>query len=99
MLTPDEKRFIKYWEEQRKGGRTQYFLLYILAGSFISTIVITFVSMMFRLSFANVVIWIVGASLVLISIATVVSWNANEKKFKMIIRREVDEARLKEASQ
>ena len=80
-------------------GRAQYFLLYILAGGFIATIVITFVSMMFGLSFPKVVIWVIIASFVLITVATVFSWSTNEKKFKAIIRREVDEARLKETNQ
>ena len=99
MLTADEKRFIKYWEDQRKGGRTQYFLLYILAGTFVASIVILFVSMMLGLSFAAVVIWVLIASFVLITVATVFSWTSNENRFKAIIKREIAEGKVKDTNQ
>ena len=88
MLTPAEKRFIKYWEEQRKGGRISYSLLYILAGTFIASIVCTFISMMFGLGFPEYVPLIVLISFVSVTVATIATWSVNEKKFKRIIERE-----------
>jgi hypothetical protein len=93
MLTPSEKSFVKYWEEQRKGGRVPYYLLYILTGTFIASIVCTFVSMMFGLGFPGVVPYIVVAGFVMVTIATIYSWTTNEKKFKAIIQREIEEGK------
>jgi hypothetical protein len=93
MLTPSEKRFLKYWEEQRRGGRLPYHLLYILAGTFIASIVTVFVSMMFGMGFPDYVPLFVAGSFVLVTVATVTSWQVNEKKFRALIRREVKEGK------
>jgi hypothetical protein len=93
MLTPTEKRFLKYWEEQRKGGRSQYYLLYILAGTFIASIVTIFVSMMFGMGFPDYVPLFIVGSFVIVTVATVSSWAVNEKKFRAIIRREVEQGK------
>ena len=92
MLNPAEKRFIKYWEEQRTGGKYKYYLLYILAGTFISVLILSFVySLVISTTFS--VDWgvlpILIISFVLVTVLTVVTWDKNEKKFKAIIKREV----------
>ena len=94
MLNPAEKRFIKYWEEQRTGGKYKYYLLYIIAGTFISVLILSFVyslviSHTFSLDWGVLPILIV--SFVLVTVLTIVTWNKNEKKFKAIIKREVRE--------
>lgn len=96
MLNSAEKRFIKYWEEQRTGGKYKYYLLYILAGTFISVLILSFVyslviSSTFSLDWGVVPILIV--SFVLVTVLTIVAWDKNEKKFKAIIKREVREGR------
>jgi hypothetical protein len=96
MLTSSEKSFVKYWEEQRRGGRIQYYLLYILAGTFITSIITIFVSMMFGLGFPDYVPLFVMASFVIVTIATVATWAVNEKKFRAIIQREIEEGKRKD---
>lgn len=96
MLTATEKRFIKYWEDQRKGGRLQYYLLYILAGTFIATIVLSFLSGMFLAGFPDNLPIIIIGSFLIVTIATVLSWTNNEKKFKAIIQREIREGKQKD---
>lgn len=96
MLTKEEKRFIKYWEEQRTGGKYKYYLLYILAGTFIAVLVLSFlysilISPFFRVS--NGFIIILVASFILVTLMTIITWNSNEKKFKGIIKREIAEAK------
>lgn len=91
MLSSKEKRFIKYWEEQRKGGRWPYYLLYIPAGTFMCTIVVSFLILMTVIGAVEYLPHIATISLVGITIATIVAWNKNEKKFKGIIRREIKE--------
>jgi Ca2+-dependent lipid-binding protein len=94
VLSPKEKRFIKYWEEQRTGGRWSFYLLYILPGTLISTIVLSFLVMMLVIGGVDYLIPIAIFSLVLVTVLTIYTWQSNEKQFKQIIRREVDQARL-----
>jgi hypothetical protein len=94
VLNPAEKRFIKYWEEQRVGGKYKYYLLYILAGTFISVLILSFVysiviSSTFSLDWGVLPILIV--SVILVTVMTIVTWDRNEKKFKAIIKREIRE--------
>lgn len=89
MLTISEKRFIQYWEDQRKGGKFKYCLLYILTGTFIGSIVTAFLAAILGLGFPNNLVWIVLAAFIIVTTATVVSWGRNEKKFKSIIQREI----------
>lgn len=97
MLTVSEKRFIKYWEEQRRGGRLQYYLLYILAGTFIASIVVSFVGMMFWHQFLYYILEVFLGCFVLVIAITVWSWAGNEKKFKAIIQREVKEGKERDS--
>jgi hypothetical protein len=98
VLTATEKRFIKYWQDQRKGGRLQYYLLYILAGTFVATLVLSFLTVIFGLGLPENMWLIVIGSFCLVSIATVLGWWKNEKRFKAIIQREVREAKEREGN-
>jgi hypothetical protein len=98
VLSAREKRFIKYWEEQRKGGRYAYYLLYILGGTFIISL-LGFILLLFILQFMFKVtmLWAVPVSaFVLAVLLTLMTWQNNERKFKRIIRREVEQAKNKE---
>lgn len=96
MLNSAEKRFIKYWEEQREGGKVKYYLLYIIVGTFISMLILSFVysiviSHTFSVDWGVVPILI--TSFVLVTVSTIITWGRNEKKFKAIIKREIEEGR------
>jgi peptidoglycan/LPS O-acetylase OafA/YrhL len=91
VLTVTEKRFIKYWEEQREGGRVKYYLLYIISGTFVAILVLSFLSLMLGLGFPENLWWIIVGSFVLVTAATILTWWLNEKRFKRIIQREVRE--------
>ena len=93
MLTAKEKRFIRYWEEQRKGGKWKYYLLYILTGTFITAVVISFLMSMLLMRFVTRIPYVFLGSFFLVSILTIFSWMLNEKRFKRIIRREVQQGR------
>lgn len=94
MLSAKEKRFIKYWEEQRAGGKLKYYLLYIIAGTLVGTLTSMFLSVMLW-GLPMIIITSVG-SLVLVTILTIVTWSSNEKKFKQIIRREIQQGQLQD---
>ncbi|MBC7827940.1 MAG: hypothetical protein H7122_09350 [Chitinophagaceae bacterium] len=93
MLNTSEKRFIRYWQEQRTGGRWSYYTLYIVIGTFIATIIFsTFLFLFFQIVFGSISFWMALLTAFLISsLATVLTWSSNEKKFKKIIRREIEE--------
>lgn len=96
MLTNAERRFIKSWEEQRKGGKWKYYLLYMSMGTVISSIVFSFLSVMLRIGFPDKIWLIITASFFVVTISTIITWFFNEKKFKAIIRREIEQAKTKE---
>jgi Na+-driven multidrug efflux pump len=96
MLTATEKRFIKYWEEQRTGGRVKYYLLYILTGTFVAILVLSFLFLMFGGDLENHVLYIIIGSFVVVTSATILTWWINEKRFKAIIQREIREGMEKD---
>lgn len=90
MLSAKERRFIKYWEEQRVGGQRPYLILYILAGTFISTIVVFFLFAMLGIDLEGTLWMVPVISVIAITVISVTSWKRNEKKFKEIIKREME---------
>lgn len=97
MLTTKEKRFIRSWEDQRKGGKWAYFLLYIPVGTLIFFIIAAFIMMAFFLEFPGGMWMLVLYCLFLMTIVIIINWVVNEKKFKSIIRREIKEAQRKDS--
>lgn len=92
MLTSKERRFIRYWEEQRKGGKGSYILLYTVVGTFIVTLILSvFLVLFFQIVFGSIFFWAVCISGLVISLlASLITWNRNEKRLQEIIRREID---------
>ncbi|MBO9635060.1 MAG: hypothetical protein J7578_18265 [Chitinophagaceae bacterium] len=91
MLTAKERRFIKYWEEQRTGGQAPYFTLYIIAGTFISVIIVFFLFSIFGIKLRGNIWMVPVISVVAITAITIASWKRNEKRFKEIIKREMED--------
>jgi acyl-CoA hydrolase len=96
VLSAKEKRFIKYWQEQRTGGRWSYFLLYILAGSFICAIVVSFLVLLTTIGGIDFFLPIAIGSVLLVTALTISTWYTNEKRFKTIVRREIQEGKLQD---
>lgn len=94
MITPKERRFLKYWEEQRKGGKLGFFALYVSMGTIVTTIAVAFLISVLGLKYAYWPVPIIG--LVSMFIITFFTWNSNEKQFKKIIKRVVNEGKEKE---
>ena len=93
-MTPKERRFIKYWEEQRKGGKLGFFALYISMGTIVTTIAVCFLISVLGLKYAYWPVPIIG--LLSMFIITWLTWNTNEKQFKNIIKRIVNEDKQKD---
>jgi len=98
VLTATEKRFIKYWEDQRQGGKIKYSLLYIITGSFIATLVLSFLTLMVGIDLPNNLLLIAIGSFSIVTTATFLSWWYNEKRFKKIIQREIKEGMKRDES-
>jgi hypothetical protein len=98
LISTSEKRFIRYWQEQRTGGKWSYYALYIIVGTFIATLILsTFLFLFFRVVFGSFTFWVaLSAGFVFSCVATIITWSSNEKKFKLIIRREMDNGELVE---
>ncbi|AXY75495.1 hypothetical protein D3H65_16585 [Paraflavitalea soli] len=97
MLTAKEKRFIKYWEEQRTGGRWSYFALYIPIGTFLCSIITAFLFSMMSSVGREYFVSVAVVSAVMSVVITILTWRNNEKKFKSIIRREVKDGQAHDA--
>jgi hypothetical protein len=91
MLNTEERRFLRNWEEQRKDGKSQYFLLYIIAGSIVMTIGVFFVASMFTFGRPNKLWPIPLTSIAIMTTYTWLSWKNNEKRWKSLIKRELEE--------
>ena len=96
MLSAKEKRFIKYWEEQRTGGRWSYFALYIPVGTFLCAILIAFLFSMFSIIEANFFVVVAIVSALLATVISIGAWYNNERKFKKLIHREVTRGKLRD---
>jgi peptidoglycan/LPS O-acetylase OafA/YrhL len=92
MLTPKERRFIRSWEEQRKGGKRSYFLLYIIAGTIVTSIGVAFVQSMLRFGLPERLWTIPVISFLVTAGLTWYSWKNNEKRFRELIKRELENA-------
>lgn len=92
MLTKEERRFMRSWEEQRKGGQAKYYLLYIPIGTIVGSLGVFFIASIFSVGMPRNLLIIPAISFVLVSILTTIGWRKNERKWKMLIRREIDKA-------
>ena len=94
MLTKQERRFIRHWEEQRSGSRAGYYVLYILIWFFVALLFLFFLLNNLTQIHRNrpQYLYIILVAAIIISItATHGSYLLNERRFKKIIRREIAE--------
>jgi len=96
MLSADEKRFIRYWEDQRKDGNLSYYLQYTLIGGFIISLFV-FITLFFFLNFyvsLFILLIVPVCSIVTSFLLTHYSWVKNENRLKRLIKREVNLGKL-----
>ena len=90
MLTPKEKRFLKYWDEQKAGGKLQYIIVYTIGWSFIlffiPLAISFFVNMYVALKLHQLPVWAaIVLSIVLGFLISLFTWHQNEKKQKALL--------------
>jgi peptidoglycan/LPS O-acetylase OafA/YrhL len=96
MLSKQERRFIRIWEEQRKGSKAGYYALYISIWFFVTMLGLFFVFNNFTDTYRNKLstLYQMAAAAILVAvIATHFSYRYNEQRFKKIIRREMGEGK------
>ena len=83
MHTAKELRFKKFWEEQRQGGKIKYILLYTLVGTFMLSLIISVLLLLFYNFYpGTAAFWIVPSGACLISlIYSWLTWQKNEGKW------------------
>ncbi|HEY5462729.1 MAG TPA: hypothetical protein VIJ95_05685 [Hanamia sp.] len=92
MLTNTERQFIDHWRDQKSGPRWKYYLLFTMAWTIVSFLVIFFLTKLFT-SFwqtggPNFIYILIIISLLTGFFATHFSYAINEKKYYKIIERE-----------
>jgi cation transporter-like permease len=92
MITNTERHFINYWQEQKSGPKWKYYLLFSLAWSVVSFLVIFFLTKLFtnlwETGGANLIYVLILISLIVGISSTHFSYVANEKRLKKILDRE-----------
>lgn len=95
MLTHKERRFIRHWEEQRSGSRVGYYVLYIFIWFFVAMLFTFFVLNNLtdiKNNGMQKLYAMLAVSILIAAFATHISYLQNERRFKKIIRREVEAA-------
>lgn len=99
MITPKEKRFLKYWEDQKDGGKWQYILVYTIGWSIILFIVPLAFSFVFDMYTAIKMdqppLWAAITAAVILGITlSFFIWHRNEKKYRRISAKKLSETSL-----
>jgi Flp pilus assembly protein TadB len=92
-ITKEERRFLRYWEEQRNGSKIGYYIMYITIWFFTALLCLFFVSnnfVTFGSTSINVLYIIMAIALAIAVLGTHFTFNRNQKKFKKIINREIE---------
>jgi cation transporter-like permease len=91
MITHTDRRFIEQWREQKSGPRWKFYLLFTIAWSVVSFLVIFFLSKLFTQLWENggpglIYIFIV-ISIISGFLSTHFTYVINEKRYKKIIEK------------
>ncbi len=91
-MTSSERRFVEQWREQKSGPRWKYYLLFSIAWSVVSFLVIFFLTKLFTNLWesggANLIYILVAVSIVSGIASTHISYVNNEKRYKSIMQNE-----------
>ena len=97
-LSPDERRFLKSWEEQRKGGKASFVGIYTF-GLFILFYLASIALGLFSgIPFIKL-IWLSLIGIIALASAFSLSlflWSWQQKKFSTIVKRELADCMAKE---
>lgn len=97
MLSAKEKRFLRYWDDQRVDGMLKYVLPYTLAWALILFLlplaISVFLNVLNFFHFDMLPVWVAIVLAVFIGFAIAYySWNKNEKKWRVLQARAEEQA-------
>ena len=88
MITKAEQRFLDQWREQKSGPRWKFYLLYSIAWSVVSFLVIFFLAKLFTQLWetggANLIYILIAIAITVGFLSTHFTYTTNEKKYKNI---------------
>lgn len=91
MITHTDRRFIEQWREQKSGPRWQFYLLFTIAWSVVSFLVIFFLTKLFTQLWekggADLIYIFIGISIISGFLSTHFTYTINEKRYKKIIEK------------
>jgi hypothetical protein len=92
MITKAERRFTDQWREQKSGPKWKFYLLFSVAWSVVSFLVIFFLTKLFTQLWetggANLIYILIAISIVAGVLFTHFTYTINEKKYKKIMEKE-----------
>jgi fatty acid desaturase len=97
-LSPDERRFIKHWEEQKKGGKASWVGVYTFGFFILLYMGFVALGLFTGLPFIKAV-WLLLIAVVSLTGAVGLAlywWRRNQQKFRLIVHREIQEGQLQE---
>jgi polyferredoxin len=92
MITNAERRFIEQWRDQKSGPKWKYYLLFSMAWSVVSFLVIFFLLKLFtnlwQTGGQNLIYLLLGIAIIIGFFSTHFTYVINEKKYHAIMERE-----------
>lgn len=94
-MRPEDRRFIEYWLDQKKGPRWKYYITFIVAWTVVAFILIFFLSKLFTNLWktgGSILIFIfIGIALFIGMVSTHLIYISNEKKLKRLMEQYKEE--------
>ncbi len=92
MITNSERRFIEQWRDQKSGPKWQYYLLFTMAWTAVSFLIIFFLLKLFTNLWAtggpNLIYLLIAVALITGFFSTHLTYVTNEKKYRRILSNE-----------
>ena len=92
MITNSEKHFINDWQEQKSGPKWKFYLLFSVAWSVVSFLVIFFLTKLFtnlwETGGANLIYILIAISVIAGVLSTHFTYVINERRFKRLLQKD-----------
>jgi cation transporter-like permease len=92
MITNTERHFINYWQEQKSGPKWKYYLLFSIAWSVVSFLVIFFLTKLFtnlwETGGANLIYVLISISIIVGILSTHFTYVNNERRIKKLLQKD-----------
>ena len=91
MITNEQRRFMDQWREQKEGPKWKFYLLFTIAWTIVSFLVIFFLMILFtqflRTGGPNLIYMVLIISIITGFLSTHFTYTTNERKFNKIMHK------------